>query len=190
MLYHSTAAAGGSTAVSGTIAIPPGTPPAGGWPVITWTHGTTGLAPVCAPSLDTPTGPEHPYLAGLRTLLVRLGREYPTLPPLYVTENGAAYDDVVAEDGRIHDVDRDAFIQDHIDQVELAIADGADNVAYRLSLNTLVAAQRSGAIDPDLYLAEREDQTAQRALAAAIAAGDAATAERVARALLERSVPQ
>jgi beta-glucosidase len=35
----------------------------------------------------------HP--AGLRTLLVRLGKQYPTLPPLYVTENGAAYDDVV-----------------------------------------------------------------------------------------------
>ncbi|MGK9147840.1 beta-glucosidase [Plantibacter flavus] len=70
----------------------------------------------------------HP--AGLRTLLVRLGREYPTLPPLYVTENGAAYDDVAAEDGRIHDVDRDAFIQDHIDQVELAIADGADVRGY------------------------------------------------------------
>lgn len=69
VLYRSTAAAGGSTAVSGTVATPPGTPPAGGWPVITWTHGTTGLAPVCAPSLDTPTGPEHPYLAGLRTLL-------------------------------------------------------------------------------------------------------------------------
>lgn len=84
-----------------------------------------------------------------------------------------------------------------------AITDGADNVAYRLSLNTLVAAQRSGAIDPDLYLAEREDLTAQRALAAAIAAGDGATAGRLARALLtastafgggpgtgERSVPQ
>src|SRR5205823_8594859 len=27
----------------------------------------------------------------LRTLLVRLGREYPNLPPLYVTENGGAY---------------------------------------------------------------------------------------------------
>jgi len=70
----------------------------------------------------------HP--AGLRTLLVRLGHEYPTLPPLFVTENGAAYDDVVAEDGRIHDVDRDAYIQDHIDQVELAIADGADVRGY------------------------------------------------------------
>src|SRR2546430_10245445 len=28
---------------------------------------------------------------GLRALLVRLGHEYPNLPPLYVTENGGAY---------------------------------------------------------------------------------------------------
>ncbi|GGC30924.1 lipase [Siccirubricoccus deserti] len=69
VLYRSTDPAGNSVAVSGTVAIPAGTPPAGGWPVITWAHGTTGLAPICAPSLDTPTGPEHPYLAGLRTLL-------------------------------------------------------------------------------------------------------------------------
>ena len=59
-----------------------------------------------------------------------------------------------------------------------AITDGADNVAYRLALNTLVAAQRSGAIDPDLYAAERDDLAAQRALAAAIAAGDGDAAER------------
>ena len=36
---------------------------------------------------------------GLRTLLARLGEDYPTLPPLYITENGAAYDDVVDADG-------------------------------------------------------------------------------------------
>ncbi|MFC7475923.1 alpha/beta fold hydrolase [Dankookia sp. GCM10030260] len=69
VLYRSTDAQGKPAAVSGTVAIPPGTPPAGGWPVITWAHGTTGLASACAPSLDTPEGPEHPYLAGLRRLL-------------------------------------------------------------------------------------------------------------------------
>ena len=69
VLYRSTDAAGKAAAVSGTVAIPPGTPPAGGWPVVTWAHGTTGLASACAPSLDTPEGPEHPYLAGLRRLL-------------------------------------------------------------------------------------------------------------------------
>ena len=37
-------------AVSGTVSIPEGQKPAGGWPVISWAHGTTGLADQCAPS--------------------------------------------------------------------------------------------------------------------------------------------
>jgi pimeloyl-ACP methyl ester carboxylesterase len=69
VLYRSTGAAGGIVAVSGTLSVPPGEPPQGGWPVIVWTHGTTGLAPVCAPSRDTDSGPEHAYIAVIRTLL-------------------------------------------------------------------------------------------------------------------------
>jgi len=69
VLYRSTGAAGGSVAVSGTISIPPGEAPRAGWPVIVWTHGTTGLAPACAPSRDTDGGPEHGYIAVIRTLL-------------------------------------------------------------------------------------------------------------------------
>ncbi|MDO9396715.1 MAG: family 1 glycosylhydrolase [Herbiconiux sp.] len=70
----------------------------------------------------------HP--AGLRTLLVRLGREYPSLPPLYVTENGAAYDDEVSDDGAVHDPLRASFIRQHIEAVSDAIADGADVRGY------------------------------------------------------------
>jgi pimeloyl-ACP methyl ester carboxylesterase len=62
VMYHSTSEDGKNIAVTGTIAIPVGDPPAGGWPVTTWTHGTTGIAWMCAPSLDTPDGPEHPFL--------------------------------------------------------------------------------------------------------------------------------
>jgi pimeloyl-ACP methyl ester carboxylesterase len=69
VLYRSTGANGGVVSVSGTIAVPSGEPPRGGWPVITWTHGTTGLAPICAPSRDTDSGPEHEYIAVIRTLL-------------------------------------------------------------------------------------------------------------------------
>lgn len=69
VLYRSTDALGRIVAVSGTIAIPAGNAPHGGWPVITWTHGTTGLAPACAPSRDTESGPEHSYIATIRTLL-------------------------------------------------------------------------------------------------------------------------
>lgn len=69
VLYRSVGGKGESVAVSGTVAIPQGAPPRGGWPVITWTHGTTGLAPACAPSRDTDNGPEHDYIATIRTLL-------------------------------------------------------------------------------------------------------------------------
>ncbi|MFN8050517.1 MAG: alpha/beta hydrolase [Acidimicrobiales bacterium] len=50
VLYHSTDFAGNDVAVSGTLLVPDRTPPAGGWPVISWAHGTSGVADVCAPS--------------------------------------------------------------------------------------------------------------------------------------------
>ena len=67
---------------------------------------------------------------GLRHLLVRLGTEYDTLPPLYVTENGAAYDDTVAADGAVHDPERTQYILDHVASVADAIAEGADVRGY------------------------------------------------------------
>ncbi|MCC3291083.1 GH1 family beta-glucosidase [Arthrobacter sp. zg-Y1110] len=67
---------------------------------------------------------------GLRRLLVRLGEEYPALPPLYITENGAAYDDVVSDDGSVPDAERTGFIMDHIAAVGRAIDAGADVRGY------------------------------------------------------------
>lgn len=51
ILYHSQSATGKDVAVSAVVVTPPGAPPAGGWPVIAWAHGTSGVAPVCAPSM-------------------------------------------------------------------------------------------------------------------------------------------
>ncbi len=68
--------------------------------------------------------------AGLHTLLVRLGHEYPNLPPLYITENGAAYEDTVSSDGAVHDTERESYIVQHIGAVGDAIADGADVRGY------------------------------------------------------------
>jgi len=61
VLYSSRSPQGRPVAVSGSVAVPKGKPPKGGWPVITWAHGTTGVADVCAPSRDfngnpNPTG--------------------------------------------------------------------------------------------------------------------------------------
>lgn len=37
--------------VTGLVVVPQGTPPAGGFPVVTWAHGTNGTNGTCAPSL-------------------------------------------------------------------------------------------------------------------------------------------
>lgn len=68
---------------------------------------------------------------GLTQLLVRLGEEYgDALPPLYVTENGAAYDDIVTGDGLVHDAQRTEFILDHVAAIGDAIEQGADVRGY------------------------------------------------------------
>lgn len=53
VLYTSTDESGKPVAVSGLVAIPTkATPPAGGYPVVSWAHGTDGMADQCAPSLS------------------------------------------------------------------------------------------------------------------------------------------
>ena len=46
---------------SGAVYLPPGTPPKGGWPVIAWAHGTTGLADHCAYSIGGPVAVERDW---------------------------------------------------------------------------------------------------------------------------------
>ena len=50
ILYRSTGPDGNANAVSGSVALPKGKAPKGGWPVITYAHGTTGSADTCAPT--------------------------------------------------------------------------------------------------------------------------------------------
>lgn len=51
LLYASEDREGRTVPVSGMVLVPRGAPPSGGWPVVSWGHGTTGVADVCAPSL-------------------------------------------------------------------------------------------------------------------------------------------
>jgi beta-glucosidase len=72
----------------------------------------------------------HPQ--GLTDLLVRISREYPGLP-VYITENGAAFDDTraaVDATGRIQDTERIAFLADHLRAVGRARSAGADVRGY------------------------------------------------------------
>jgi acetyl esterase/lipase len=51
VMYSSESLRGDPIVVTGLIAVPDGPAPAGGFPVLAWAHGTTGIADECAPSL-------------------------------------------------------------------------------------------------------------------------------------------
>lgn len=63
VLYTSTAPGNKPTAVSGSVSVPKGKPPKGGWPVITYAHGTTGTADACAPSRNHAGDPAQGYIS-------------------------------------------------------------------------------------------------------------------------------
>jgi beta-glucosidase len=70
---------------------------------------------ICAPSF--------------RRTLKRITNEY-NLPPIYITENGACYNDLPAADGRVHDTKRTDYLRQHISQVGQAIEEGVDIRGY------------------------------------------------------------
>jgi len=69
--------------------------------------------------------------AGLTELLLRTAKAYPG-QPLIVTENGAAFDDSVDEDGQVHDTQRVEYVRAHLAAVKDAIDAGADVRGYQL----------------------------------------------------------
>jgi beta-glucosidase len=65
----------------------------------------------------------------LHRLLVRIANDYAPAS-VYITENGAAFEDVRVHDGSIHDVERTAFLESHTDAVARAIDDGVPVDGY------------------------------------------------------------
>jgi beta-glucosidase len=74
--------------------------------------------------MDWPITPD-----GLRNLLVGLVATYPDLPPVYITENGAAFDDP-SVDGRIVDDRRMAYLDAHLRALHAAMEAGVDVKGY------------------------------------------------------------
>lgn len=69
------------------------------------------------------------YPEGLTRNLVRLHRDY-KIPAIYITENGAAFDDPAPQDGMVDDPDRVAYYDAHIDAVEQALEQGVPVRGY------------------------------------------------------------
>jgi len=68
--------------------------------------------------------------AGLTRLLEWLRDAYPALPPVYITENGRACDDVVGPGGQVDDPDRVRYLASHLRAVADAIDAGVDVRGY------------------------------------------------------------
>ena len=69
------------------------------------------------------------HAPALRRLLNRINKDY-KLPPIYITENGAAFKDEVSADGKVHDPRRLAYLKNHFIQTRLAMQDGVDVRGY------------------------------------------------------------
>lgn len=105
VLYHGAGPDGSDAPVSGQVLVPRGEMPHGGWTVVAWAHGTTGLAGRCAPSLAPRLGPDDNAVAEVRSLLAHgyavvatdyLGLGTPGVHPYLVgSVNGAAVVDAV-----------------------------------------------------------------------------------------------
>jgi beta-glucosidase len=100
-------------------------------------QGTDGPSSYPGTDLAVSVPQEGPYTAmrwriepgSLTELLERVQHEFPHLP-LMITENGAAFDDVVAADGAVHDADRIAYLSGHLGAVHDAISRGVDVRGY------------------------------------------------------------
>jgi beta-glucosidase len=66
---------------------------------------------------------------GLSEILLRIHQEYPSIP-LFVSENGAAFDDTIGPDGRVDDDARVAYLDAHLRACHQAIAGGAPLSGY------------------------------------------------------------
>lgn len=108
--YVSDDAHGQPIVVSGSVSVPRGKAPARGWPVISWAHGTSGYADICAPSNDTPDGPDHDYFAVIDpTLDAWVARGYAVVQTDYEglgTPGGHPYLNGISESNTVVDIVR------------------------------------------------------------------------------------
>ncbi|WP_067896263.1 lipase family protein [Nocardia vaccinii] len=59
--YGTTTVGDAPTTASAAVYFPPGAPPAGGWPVIAWAHGTVGIGDDCAYSVAGPAAVDRDW---------------------------------------------------------------------------------------------------------------------------------
>ncbi|MCL2541258.1 MAG: lipase family protein [Nocardioidaceae bacterium] len=108
VLYRSRTSAGTPAVSSGTVTVPDGDAPEGGWPLISWAHGTTGVADACAPSRYGPGYGSEAYVSVYRATLAKwVAAGYAVAQTDYIglgTPGPHAYADGVAEAHAVADI--------------------------------------------------------------------------------------
>ncbi len=132
------------------------------------------IKPVAGPLPKTQMGWEI-FPDGLHHFLTWLSKNYVGDMPIYVTENGMAWGDVI-ENGAVYDPERISYINDHILAAKRAIEDGA-NVAgffYWSLLDNYEWAEgyekRFGIVHVDFETLKRTPKASYHELAAALKA--------------------
>ena len=113
--------AGSAVAIEAPTSRPTGSP----FPAVTGVYPHSPGLPTTA--MGWPIQPQ-----GLRDLLNRVHRDYtgPAGVEVYVTENGAAFDDRPELDGSVRDANRSDFLYAHLDAILDAIEDGVPVKGY------------------------------------------------------------
>ncbi|GBR00148.1 alpha/beta fold hydrolase [Asaia lannensis] len=129
-------------AVSAEVMLPRGTPPAGGWPVMAWAHGTSGIGLTCAPSIMGIGGPQASFYGSwLRRGYAVVATDYPGLgepgAALYLnakSEGMAVLDSVRAARRRFSSLSGHVVLLGHDQGAQAVLAASALARSYAPSL--------------------------------------------------------
>ena len=82
------------------------------------------------PEVERTTMDWEVYPQGMQDLFEAFNRDYPNLPPLYVTENGMSSHDSVSSAGEVDDLQRQSYIKRHFAACSRAMDSGVDVRGY------------------------------------------------------------
>ncbi len=141
VMYHSHDAAGRDALVTGLVTYPTAPAPRGGWPVVSWDHGTDGMGPNCAPSRTGNAGSVPTFGVrgvGVATDYQGQGPDGEVAPYLDRTTEGEATIDIVRAARQIPDA--------HASATWVAVGDSQGGHA------SLAAGELAPTYAPDLHL--------------------------------------
>jgi len=130
-------------AASAVVLIPEGRKPVGGWPVMVWDHGTTGMNMVCAPSVQGMGPPQRAFMAAwLKAGFAVVAPDYPGMgepgPDLWLNaraEGMATLDAARAALSSMTELRNDLVIDGHSQGAQAAIAATGMAPAYAPDLH-------------------------------------------------------